>query len=414
MDYLDRYINKFCDKQLESKYSDENDIIIVIPSYDESLETIEDTLNSIDIAYQNKGDVRIHIMVLVNFKKSDEILIKEQSSQLYNELISKSYGFSMDVFQLEFLDTKGGVGLARKCLMDCALRKFDAQGKMGLIINLDADTLVSSNYFTSIANYFSQNENIEAASISFEHRIHEDEKINRAIVDYELHLRYYINMQRLCGLPFAFQTVGSAMVVRSDAYAKEGGMPKKQAGEDFYFLHKYSKNNTLGEINTATVYPSSRLSHRVPFGTGKAVWDIIDSDHDYTSYSYVSFEILAQWINLVFNSYEKLQYGVDSCLSIDNDHFKGFLDSFSVNNKVSDILRNTTTKETFTKRFFQWFDAFMLMKYLHFMRESKYKDFPINDCIDYLFNKLDLPRGDTKYDNLLMLRKYDLQLLNRD
>ena len=97
------------------------------------------------------------------------------------------------------------------------------------------------------------------------------------IAAYELHLRYHVRVQKWIGFPYAFQTIGSAMAVRAWAYVKQGGMNRRHAGEDFYFLQKISWLGPISELSTVTVFPSPRLSGRVPFGTGKAVGDYIES-----------------------------------------------------------------------------------------------------------------------------------------
>ena len=63
-------------------------------------------------------------------------------------------------------------------------------------------------------------------------------------------------------------TIGSAFAVTANAYIKRGGMTRSQAGEDFYFLQTLAQIGTVGEITTTKVYPSARLSDRIPFGTG--------------------------------------------------------------------------------------------------------------------------------------------------
>jgi hypothetical protein len=59
--------------------------------------------------------------------------------------------------------------------------------------------------------------------------------------------------------------------VKSSAYQKYGGMAPRQAGEDFYFINKIAMHGNVGEINDTTIFPSSRISDRVPFGTGDAL-----------------------------------------------------------------------------------------------------------------------------------------------
>src|SRR5204862_3217619 len=86
-----------------------------------------------------------------------------------------------------------------------------------------------------------------------------------------LHLRYYIQALRYAGFPHAHHTIGSCMAVRAGEYRQQGGMNKRKAGEDFYFLHKIIPLGGFGDLTGTTVYPSPRPSDRVPFGTGKAV-----------------------------------------------------------------------------------------------------------------------------------------------
>ena len=88
---------------------------------------------------------------------------------------------------------------------------------------------------------------------------------------YELHLRYLNLFSRFTGFPYAYHTIGSCFGVRAETYASQGGMNKRKAGEDFYFLHKIIPLGEFREINNTCVIPSPRESDRVPFGTGAAI-----------------------------------------------------------------------------------------------------------------------------------------------
>ena len=109
-----------------------------------------------------------------------------------------------------------------------------------MIVNIDADCTTESNYLLTIHQHFQAQPESWAAGIRYEHALDDP-----AIVDYELHLRYYVQAQRHVGMPFAHQTLGSCMVVRSEAYARMGGMNRRKAGEDFYFLQKFIEVGTL-------------------------------------------------------------------------------------------------------------------------------------------------------------------------
>ena len=171
-------------------------------------------------------DRHFTVFILINYKDDDNTVIKAESTLLYEKLTEKSISYSsqfeLKIFIKELIGKHKGVGLARKYLMDTAFLKHHISGEYGIISNLDADTLVDNNYISSILSVFKEDKILEAISISFCHRLEEYAlETNSAIINYELHLRYFINMQRICSLPYAYQTVGSAMAVRADAYAKD-------------------------------------------------------------------------------------------------------------------------------------------------------------------------------------------------
>ncbi|NNF20970.1 MAG: hypothetical protein HKN67_03435 [Saprospiraceae bacterium] len=411
MKYLGKYLKSLCDFTLSTRIpSWKPDVIIVIPVYDED-DSFKQVLNHL---LNQTGELRsTQVLVLFNYRDSSPEALKSNTKSLYQD-IKKSYesiqpgSIRFEFFIQELSGKKAGVGLARKMLMDLAFRIFHNNQKNGIIVNLDADTIVQENYLDVISAYFDMNPLMEAGSIAFAHPVeglHSDPD-QMAAAQYELHLRFFINMQRLIHLPYAYQTIGSAMAVRAWSYAKEGGMNKRQAGEDFYFLHKFSKNNTLGEINTTCVFPSTRKSTRVPFGTGKAIIDLTAGNTIHaTSYNPQSFLQLQSWIQTVFENYHR---GSDNLLP-GNLIVSDFVKYRNEENKLEEIRTHTTGFPSFRKRFFQWFDAFMLMKYLHFLRDKSFHDLTITACVQYLFDKLELKFKDEIYYLLDQLRQHDLK-----
>jgi len=406
--YLERYRKLSCGVTFNLEKSEVHPVFVVIPAYKEKLGVLVRTLNSLkkSAIFFNRD---VSVLILINWNVKDSDKVKLDSESLYRELSKLSISeFDLKVFKQELSGKKSGVGMARKILMDTAFTNMLRYEIDGIIINLDADTTVSENYFTEITSHFYQNLKMEAASIAFSHI---DDSYNEdSIVAYELHLRIFVNMQRLLNLPFAYQTVGSAMVVRRNAYAKEGGMVKRQAGEDFYFLHKYTKNLTLFEINSACVFPSSRGSDRVPFGTGKAVNDINDKGaFAYTTYNPKSFEALDEWLKEVFNNANELLTVKNVYVQPKNDLLKQYLDFVDGFKNIKEIVINVTDFKSFHKRFFNWFDAFALMKYLHFVRDLGHEDVSIELASDYLFQKLKLPFAKKRKENLEVLREFDFR-----
>jgi hypothetical protein len=246
-----------------------------------------------------------------------------------------------------------GVGLARKIGMDEALRRLPATG---IIVNYDADCRCDPNYLRAIEEHFERNPQTPGCSIYFEHPPGPADL-------YELHLRYYVQALRYAGHPYAFHTIGSSMAVRAPVYMEQGGMNKRKAGEDFYFLQKVIALGNYTNLLTTRVIPSPRESQRVPFGTGKAVSDQLRGKPALT-YPFEAFMDLKTFFD-------------------DVDHppkaMTPFLEAQRFADKLQEIRQNTTTERAFRDRFFRWFNGFMAMKYIHFARDTHYGPRPVTD-----------------------------------
>jgi Glycosyl transferase family group 2 len=174
---------------------------------------------------------------------------------------------------------KHGVGWARKTVMD-AINKV--AGAEDIIVSLDADTTFREKYFSSLAENFSAHPDAVAIAVPYFHQLVEDEAANRAMLRYEIYMRYYsLNLWRI-GSPYSFTALGSAMAFPIWAYRAIGGMTPKISGEDFYFLQKLRKYGKMVFSNPEKVYPAARFSDRVYFGTGPAM--IKGNQGDWTSY----------------------------------------------------------------------------------------------------------------------------------
>jgi hypothetical protein len=280
--------------------------------------------------------------------------------------------------------------------MDEALHRLDLLDQLEApIICFDADSTCDENYLTAIETYFATHPQSPGCSIYFEHpleaqTIHPEatkrttqettqkpllphlgasvvnSSHTEAITLYELHLRYYVQALRFAGFPHAFHTIGSSMAVRASAYLRQGGMNKRHAGEDFYFLHKIIPLGNFGEINTTRVIPSPRPSDRVPFGTGRAVRDYLATRH-FETYPLAAFHDLKQ----LFAAVDSLRTA-DAPLTQLAPPLQSFLHTQNVTATLSQIRAHTTTTETFRARFFRWFDGFLAMKYIHHARDTNY------------------------------------------
>ncbi len=287
----------------------------------------------------------------------------------------------------EFPEKDAGAGLARKIGMDLALTVFNySSDKKKLIISLDADCTVQNNYLKTIVDSFNE-KNVHAAVIKLEHNI-EGEDTAAAITCYEIYLRYYVLGLKLAGSAFAFHTVGSTMAFDYETYIKVEGMNKRKAGEDFYFLEKIAKRTKIEEINSTSVYPSSRTSWRVPFGTGPRIKRFINRiQNEYLLYDPDSFLILKDWLT-EFNKTGASSSREYLCIA---EKIHPSLNQFLVSNNFeiswNKILKNSKSSVQLEKQKIDWFDGFRTLKLIHYLRDSV---FPLINMFDALDNILSL------------------------
>jgi hypothetical protein len=389
--------------------ADGTGIIVVIPSFNEP--GIVNVLNS--LAKCRQPECKVEIIIVVNSPDPSPDEVKENNKNTLSNIESwksnnRSCFFRLFAFLTDNHGLSGwGVGLARKTGMDEAVRRFDSiSDPDGLIVNLDADCLVDPNYFVSLFEAFSGIKQRNACSIYFEHPLSGDDfpsGIYRYITLYELHLRYYYQGLAYAQFPYVFHTVGSAIAVRAGAYVKAGGMNRRQAGEDFYFIQKLLPLGGYFNLNSTVVYPSPRLSSRVPFGTGAMMAKLSENESQHLeTYSLSSFRDL----RTLFTSTKKLY---NSQLSDLNNFYNSlpeslrlFISSSEWNMKLSELKNNTAGESSFTKRFFEWFNMFSIVKYMNLVHRDFYKKEPVESCASALLKDLGITMGTDKASELLL------------
>ena len=357
-------------------------LIVVIPCFNEP-----DIISSIkSLAAANKPDHAVEVIVVLNHGEQHDDRIKQQNlkslTNLNNWLTENNPFFTLYTIQAFELPKKhAGVGLARKIGMDEAVARFESISTDGLIICFDADSTCEPSYFQAIETHFKKNLKTPGAAIRYEHPLEGTEfhkTIYEGIINYELFLRYYNQGLIHTNLPYAFHTVGSSMVVKSSAYQKQGGMNKRKAGEDFYFLHKIIALGNFTEINNTKVIPSPRTSDRVPFGTGKAISDWVSNDlEEYMTYDVKIWDLLKSFSATIPLLQTKELKDTPFFNKSENKPFIDFLNLNNFNEDLKGIRSNSTNAESFLKRFFVWFNAFRVLKLVHFLRDEQYPNQPI-------------------------------------
>lgn len=369
---------------IEEAPREETGIIVIVPSFNEpDILTVLNSLESCSVP-----PCGVEVLIIVNAPSGADTEQLNNNGKTVSSAAAWKENHPDAFFRLYVIDVTGkgpsgwGVGMARKTGMDEAVRRFDALGNTeGVILSLDADCTVGGNYFAEVYGSLMKVRDRSGCSICFEHPLRGDDfppEVYRSVVLYELHLRYYFRALLRTGYPHVHHTVGSAIAVKAVSYVRSGGMNRRQAGEDFYFVQKLVQAGGFFNLNTTIVYPSPRVSYRVPFGTGPAVAKMLNKkDDDFLSYNPSAFAEL-EWL---FGRTRDL-YGLDDReLGSFYDRLPGGLKNFigpeEWLSKINEIRNNTSAPESFLKRFYSWFNMFKVVKYLNFVHNGQLDKRPV-------------------------------------
>ena len=365
--------------------------IVIIPAFIESglIKSLDSLFKCDDI------EEGIEVLIVVNSPWSTDeaslrfnLEIKEKAKSWAKD--HNKIGMKFHFIHWDAIDPKNsGVGFARKAGMDEAVRRFNKIGKPdGIILSLDADVLVDKNYFRAVRTHIRENKGIDGFNIHFEHPLDGgfEEKVYEAIAQYELHLRYYVQALRYAGHPNTYHTLGSAFGVRADVYCKQGGMNKRQAGEDFYFLQKIFDLGNFSECNSTRVIPSPRPSNRVPFGTGPMVRDFLKEEKELKTNNPELFVILKDFLKHTSNFYEKTKNSDFNFINDLHPVLGEFLKMNNIEYKLTEIQNNSSSEEAFIKRFYRWFNMFRVLKFLNYSK-NEFHDVPVKDAARILLMK---------------------------
>jgi hypothetical protein len=360
-------------------------IIVVVPAYNEP--GIIRLLCSLSDC--EKPECRVEVIIVINAPDdaTDESIennkITLQNIESWKRANNNCF-FRLFAFMINRPSINGwGVGLARKTGMDEAIRRFNRIDKRdGVILSLDADCMVGENYFIEVYKELFKKNTRSACSIYFEHPLSGTdypEIIYKYITLYELHLRYYFQGLVFSGFPYVFHTVGSAIAVKALPYIKSGGMNRKKAGEDFYFIQKLVPAEGYFNLNSTTVYPSPRVSFRVPFGTGASIGKLnAEKNSSLLTYNILAFNELRTFFELIEVFFKCNPLELNDCFNLIPHGLKLFMDQKEWVEKILEIRNNTSGIVSFKKRFFGWFNMFRIVKYLNFVHSGLFEKKPVN------------------------------------
>jgi hypothetical protein len=184
-------------------------------------------------------------------------------------------------------------------------------------------------------------------------------------------------------------------------------MNTRKAGEDFYFLQRIFPLGNIRLINTATVFPSPRPSDRVPFGTGRAIKDMLKNEATghYQTYNPHTFIDLKSF----FEHAEGFLRNPDLPASFRKmpESLQGYLHAIEFDKNVKKLQKNFRTESTFSRAFYMWFNGFKVLKFVHFARDRFYPNIKILDAANWLLTTYSEEPAKDRESALNHLRKLD-------
>ncbi|WP_395376608.1 hypothetical protein [Marinicella sp. W31] len=260
--------------------------------------------------------------------------------------------------------TKQGVGLARKIAADMALRLIH-EGIIATpwIFSTDADVQLPADYFEAVKKQDAAK--VSALCLPFQHCIDDQPwSLQQHLYDFKLY--YYQAGIRFAGAGYDYIPLGSTLVISALAYAQVRGFPTRNGAEDFYILNKLAKLGRIEQPQGFLVSIQSRLSERVPFGTGPAVQALMQQSNAVQQPLYYHpkcFHYLKRWQQYLRGFWQQRELPED-------DSVKTLFETFnlqSVFDKTLPHIRNETRWNQFVH---EWLDAFRLLKSVHFLSEK--------------------------------------------
>lgn len=392
MNQVETYLRKraICEPwRLECATLDGIQHAVVIPALAERARIL-DTLRS--LAANSSSELgHTLVVVVVNNRapgaaRPEDIADNQQTLELLREMAHRDVSEGRDVMdaglRLGIIDAsspglqlpaKGGVGLARRIGLDAALRALHdgGAGERAVLFSTDADTLVEPNYLEAVRTHFTRSD-AWAATVAYAHRLEGTDAEIAAILAYETHLRCHTLGLGMAGSPYAYPTVGSTVICSARAYAAAGGMNRRQAGEDFYFLQALAKTGRIDAITATTVHPAARASHRVPFGTGRWVQQRLEGRQEAVTYHPEAYRVLGAWLAMVNGMLD-----ADAAILLAEMHRRNaaaaeFLATQGFENIWAKLCANSPEQRALLRQFHRWFDAFKTLKLLHHLRDNGY------------------------------------------
>lgn len=285
------------------------------------------------------------------------------------------------------IPVKQGVGLARKIACDIAAYLIHQKRiNTHQLFCTDADVIFPDNYFLTCL----PKENSAGVS-GFQHIPGHDQAINRATDLYDQSLHHYVNGLQQAGSSYAFHTIGSCLLLNADFYTKARGFPIRPAGEDFYLLNKLNKLAPVINLNNTVLQIESRLSNRVPFGTGPAVEKLLSGNNMAIFYHPACFIVLGQWLEYLDQLAAAGHFFLPQPVNTQTRRYLlELVTAFATADTVQKLFTNHKTCTARKTHLHQWFDGFKTLKAVHYLRDRHFPSMTYTALQRYMNNKDDI------------------------
>lgn len=397
---------------------DGSTIFVTIPCYDEP--DLIGSLNS--LAACDPPNALVTVIVAVNASDQTSEAVVASNSKTISQVMTWWKGHSKPFFQLRLLEAPSlpakwaGVGWGRKIAMDEAIHCLYESGKEdGILAAFDADSRVTPNYLKAIESAFKSHPRYHFVNLNFSHPIEDQSltpSLREGIILYELYLRYLRLAMQWCGYPHSIHTIGSSFAVKASAYVKQGGMNRRQAGEDFHFLHKIVMLGDYGLVKEATVFPAARISHRVPFGTGAALkkWEEGDPQLNH-AYALSSFRTLQPLFKDPGWFFDTVHENWGNQIGKLDPFLQNYLSETGTIERLIALKKNCSDVRSFTRRFYHEVNAFWIIQYLNQRKLSEGSEKMVMVEAEALLKELNITfhGGQNAMELLTIFRRLDLQ-----
>ena len=402
-DIIAKYLATYAEPEakLGARLRHHTEHVLVIPALAESISLLDGYRRA--LATVSKQGGRTLCIIVVNSSDTHDSLVQQRNNALVHALRTQGPASPLhrkdevpcwhvkapecDLVVLDRnrdgcqLPADQGVGLARKIGCDFALAALHKGLNSSPLIHMtDCDVRLPSDYFNVTVP-----PSCAALTYRFTHKASGNRQVDNAHAQYEAYLRYYVLGLQHAGSTYAFHTIGSCIAVTPTAYAAVRGVPKRQAGEDFYLLNKLSKVGHVRTANSSPLTIQARTSQRVPVGTCQATNDIIHKHGAYKIYTPKIFDLLGAWCGAleaingtsVHLASKTVRHRAVSALDIvDRPHLRAALIAIGAPEALTTAAAQSPRSTIRQKWLADWFDAFRTLKLVHALRKTGLPDIP--------------------------------------